>query len=273
MARRVELVAWDLGSEQGLSAQARRQIERFEPDWIFHLAAISVPEDCGSDRPTPQAVAVNVEGTRRLVELAGSLGGRPRVLFTSSSHVYAPVDPASPRVDEHAPLGPKRGYGRSKLAAEEEVCRAVQQHGCDAVIARAFQHTGPRQNPRMMLPQWAEQFARRGAGPVAIYTRDARIDLTDVRDVVRAYRLLAEQGGRGEVYNVGSGISRRTGDVLDLLCEMADPDRPLVETRPGFKQEPIADVGRLVRATGWRAEVPLEKTVSDTLSWWRGQVS
>jgi GDP-4-dehydro-6-deoxy-D-mannose reductase len=269
----VELVAWDLGAADGLRPEARRQIERFQPDWIFHLAAISVPGDCGPDQATPEATAVNVDGTRRVMELAASLAGSPRVVFTSSSHVYAPVDPRSPRVDEHAPLGPKRGYGRTKLEAEQQVRRAVTDHGCDAVIARAFQHTGPRQNPRMMLPEWAAQFARGGTRPVEIYTRDARIDLTDVRDVVRAYRLLAEQGARGEVYNVGSGIDRRTGDVLDLLREMADADRPVVETRPGLKQDPIADAGKLIRATGWRPEVPLEQTVADVLAWWRKQVS
>jgi GDP-4-dehydro-6-deoxy-D-mannose reductase len=270
---RVELVAWDLGSDEGLRPEARRQIERFEPDWIFHLAAISVPGDCGSDRPTPEATAVNVDGTRRVMELAASLAERPRVVFTSSSHVYAPVDPRFPRVDEHAPLGPKRGYGRTKLEAERQVRWAVTEHGCDAVIARAFQHTGPRQNARMMLPEWARQFARGGTEPVEIYTRDARIDLTDVRDVVRAYRLLAEHGQRGDMYNVGSGIARRTGDVLDVLRKLADPGRPVVETRPGFKQDPIADADRLVRATGWRPEVPLEQTVADVLAWWRKQVS
>lgn len=270
---RVELVAWDLGSPEGIAAEARRRIERFAPDWIFHLAALSVPRDCGSDRPTARATAVNVEGTRRVLELAGSLGGELRVLFTSSSYVYGPVDRRSPRVDETARLAPRRGYGRTKLAAEQEVRRAVERGGCDAVIARAFQHTGPGQGPQMMLPEWAEQFARGGPGPVKVHTLDARIDLTDVRDVVRAYRLLAERGARGEAYNVGSGTSRSTGEILDVLRSLADWDRPIVETRPGSKQDPIADTTRLVRATGWRATIPLEQTVADTLAWWRRQVA
>ena len=254
----VELVAWDLRSEGGIPDEARGQIERFRPDWIFHLAAISVPDDCGSGQPSAEATAVNVDGTRRVMELAASLREHPRVVFASSSHVYAPVDPRAPRVDEDAPLGPKRGYGRTKLAAEREIGRAVGQQGCDVVIARSFQHTGPRQNARMMLPQWARQFARGGTEPVEVYTRDARIDLTDVRDVVRAYRLLAGQGQSGKVYNVGSGISRRTGDVLGVLQQMADLNRPVLEIRPGFKQDPIADVSRLVGLTQWRPQVPLE---------------
>ncbi|OHB86683.1 MAG: hypothetical protein A2V98_11060 [Planctomycetes bacterium RBG_16_64_12] len=266
---RVELLAWNLGDSQGISQESLRRIEQFRPDTIYHLAALSVPEDCGQNEPVPVATAVNVAGTRRVLELAASFGWRPRVVFTSSSHVYAPVDPRSPKVREDAPLAPASAYGRTKLAAEREVCRAVEQDDCDAVIVRAFQHTGPRQNARMMLPQWAEQIARGGTEPLKVHTRDAWVDLSDVRDVVRAYRLLAEHGRRGEVYNVGSGISRRAGDILDLLQGMAEVDRPVVQSRPGFKQDPVADATRLIRATAWRAAIPLEQTVADTLAWWR----
>jgi GDP-4-dehydro-6-deoxy-D-mannose reductase len=269
LRRRVELVAWDLGSPEGLSAAARRQIEEFRPDYIYHLAALSVPEDSGDEEPLPAALEINVGGTRRVMELAASLPSRPRVLFISSSHVYAPVSRESPRLDETAPLGPGRAYGRTKLLAEGEVRRAIDEHGCDAVIARSFQHTGPRQSPRMMLPQWARQFAAGGSQPVEVYTLDAHIDLSDVRDIVRAYRLLMEGGRGAEVYNVGSGVSRRTGDVLELLRSLADPARPVVELRPGFKQDPIAQTARILHCTGWRARIPLETTVSDTLAWWR----
>ncbi len=270
LAGRVELVAWDMAAA-GLSEEACRRIERFRPGAVYHLAAISIPEDCGLAEPTLQAEAINVGGTRQVLELAARLRPRPRVLLTSTSHVYAPVPPELPRVDEDAPLGPERGYGRTKLAAEAEVCRAVERGLCDAVIVRAFQHTGPRQNARMMLPQWVRQFAAGGSQPVEVYTRDAHIDLTDVRDVVRAYCLLMEHGECGGVYNVGSGINRRSGDLLAILHDMADPRRPVVELRPGFKQDPIADTTRLVNLTGWSPEITPEQTVADTLAYWRGK--
>jgi GDP-4-dehydro-6-deoxy-D-mannose reductase len=125
----------------------------------------------------------------------------------------------------------------------------------------------------MMLPQWARQFAGGGTSPVEVLTRDAVIDLTDVRDVVRAYRLLAEKGKPDTVYNVGSGRPRRSGEVLDLLRRLADPDRPVKEIHPGEKQDPIADVSRLNQQTGWRPEVPLGQTVADTLAYWRGTLA
>jgi GDP-4-dehydro-6-deoxy-D-mannose reductase len=265
----VKLVAWDLGRADGLDDEARRRIEAFRPEVIYHLAALSVPRDCGAEEPAPAALAVNVGGTGRVLRLAASLAPSPRVLFVSSSHVYAPVDREKPRVDESSPLGPTQGYGQTKLAAEREVRRAVEQDGTDAVVVRAFQHTGPRQVEPMMLPEWVRQFAAGGGDPVEVHTCDAQIDLSDVRDVVRAYRLLAERGRRGEIYNVGSGVPRSSGDVLDILRELAAPDRPIDETQPGFKQDPIADITRLVRATGWRPLVSIDQTVADTLAYWR----
>lgn len=266
---RVDLVAWDLGGSNGPPVAARRQIEAFRPDCIYHLAALSVPKDCGEVEPAPRAAAVNVAGTRQVLELAASLPSRPRVLFTSSSHVYAPVPPELPKIDETAPLGPVRAYGRTKLAAETEVRRAIDRLGCDVVIARGFQHTGPRQNPRMMLPEWTRQFALGGPEPVEVYNLDTGIDLTDVRDVVRAYRLLMQRGLRGEVYNVGSGTNCRNGRVMELLHHLADPQRPVVELRPGRRQDAIADVTRLVKCTGWCATIALEATVADTFAWWQ----
>ncbi|MCR4413734.1 MAG: NAD(P)-dependent oxidoreductase [Thermoguttaceae bacterium] len=268
MRRAVEIVRWDLAAPEEDAGEAFSRIVAFRPEAIYHLAAISVPRQCGQTAPTPLALRVNVEGTRRVVNLAASLRPAPRVLLVSSSHVYAPVTEESPRVHEESPVGPRDAYGMTKLAAERVVREAIARDGVDAVIARSFQHTGPGQGPQMMLPQWIQQFVET-TGPVTVYTRDARIDLSDVRDVVRAYRLLIEYGARGEVYNVGSGVVRTSGEVLDVLRSLADPRRAVFESRPGRKQDPIADISRLVHTTGWRAMIPLEKTVADTLAWWR----
>lgn len=262
-------LAWDLGRPQEVSDVVRGEIERFAPNAIYHLAALSVPRHCGADQPTEQAIALNVDGTRRVLELAMQLPSRPRVLVVSSNHVYGLVDRQSYRVDENAPLAPQTAYGRTKLAAEKEVRRVVRQHGCDALIVRAFQHTGPRQVAPVMLVDWVRQFAQGGPEPVQVYNCDAHLDLCDVRDVVRAYRLLMDRGETGVAYNVGSGVNRRSGDIFEQLRRMADPGRPTRELYPGFKQEPIADLTRLVRATGWSATVPLERTLADTLDWWR----
>ncbi len=270
LAARVPLVRWDVSSPAPPRDDGYGQFTDFQPDCIYHLAALSVPDDCGQEAPTPAAQAANVDGTRRVLGLTTGLPGRPRVILASSSHVYAPVSRQAPVVDEEAPIGPGRGYGMTKLAAERLAQRAAAAGQLDAVIARAFQHTGPGQGPRMMLPQWAEQFVR-GSEPVQVYTLDAYIDLTDVRDVVRAYRLLAESGRTGVTYNIGSGVCRRSGEVLDSLRRLADASRGVVELRPGVRQDPIADHTRLTIETGWRPEIPLDRTVADVWRYWRSR--
>jgi len=272
LAGRVPVVGWDLQAAERPPGETRRTIEDFRPTVVYHLAAISIPKDCGHEEPTPAAVAINVEGTRRVVRLTAELPGRPRLFFTSSSKVYRPVTPEAPVVDEQSPVGPAGAYGKTKLDAEAAVLRGVNELGVDAVISRSFQHTGPRQNPSMMLPQWARQFAVGGDGPIEVFTRDAVFDFSDVRDTVRAYRLLAERGASGGIYNVGSGVPCRSGDVLAVLQRLAGSHRPIVELHPEPKQEAIADISRLASETGWRATIRLERTVADTLAWWQDRL-
>lgn len=263
----IEVVAWDIARSP--TATARAAVLRFAPQVIYHLAALSVPNDCGQSEPTPQARAVNVAGVTSVLELANSLPTRPRVVFVSTSHVYAAVTADSPRVSEDARLDPVNGYGRTKLEGEAEVRRAVRELGVDALIVRAFKHAGPGQSPRFMLPEWARQFADPTLDPVQVHTLDSVLDLTDVRDIVRAYRLVVEQGEAGEIFNVGSGVPRRSGELFAMLRDLADPRRSVVETRPGRRQEVLADCTRLQARTGWAPAIVLEQTIRDVWDEWR----
>lgn len=267
----VQLSSWDVGNPAAEADRIRCDLSAFSPDYIYHLAALSVPGDCGTSDPTPRAIEVNVRGTQRVLELAASLPRPPRVLFISSSHVYSKAAKEHHFFDEAAPTNPPRAYGKTKLMAEENVRRAVEQVGLDAIIVRAFQHTGPRQEPRLMLPEWAEQFARDSQDAIQVKNLNTWIDLTDVRDVVRAYRLLAERGESGGVYNVGSGMPRRTGEILEMLVKLSGSSRPTIELEAGVeKWDPIADIRRLQAATEWRPEIDLACTVRDTLKFWAG---
>jgi GDP-4-dehydro-6-deoxy-D-mannose reductase len=269
LAARVPLIACDLARPAALTA-IERHFAAFAPDAVYHLAAESVPERCGELEPTPQAQALNVGGTERLLALATRLDRRPRVLLASSSHVYAPVFAGTPPITEDYLVVPQRAYGRTKLAAEQAARRAADA-GLETVVARSFQHAGPRQRPPMMLAEWVAQFVA-GEGPVIVQSTRTRIDLCDVRDAARAYRLLVLHGRPGEAYNVGSGVSKWTEEVLEMLQRLAGP-REIVAHDRHDRYNPLADISRLQRLTGWRPEIPLEQTLADTLDWWQAHAA
>ncbi|MGH7139823.1 MAG: NAD-dependent epimerase/dehydratase family protein [Pirellulales bacterium] len=267
----IQLSRWDVGDVPG--DDVKNSLAGFAPDCIYHLAALSVPGDCGAAEPTERAIEVNVRGTERVLELAAALPSAPRVLLTSTSHVYGKATKQHPIFTEQTPLAPHRGYGKTKQMTEGAVRRAILERGLDAIVVRAFQHTGPRQEPRLMLPEWAKQLAQPGIDRIQVKHLNTWVDLSDVRDVVRAYRQLAERGESGGVYNVGSGVRRRTGDILDLLITHAGVSPAVAELQPGTdKCDPIADIHRLQAATGWRPEITLERTIADTLEYWRQRV-
>lgn len=268
LAERVPLVAWDIA--QHPSDEVQGAIRDFAPDCVYHLAAISVPAQCGKQEPTPAARAINIDGTGRVLQLAAGLAHRPRVLFVSSCKVYAPVTRESPKVREDSPCEPRQAYAQTKLAGEELAREAWQNNSLECVIARAFNHTGPGQRPEYMVPEWVAQLVAGEDGPLEVHSRDTWLDLSDVRDVVRAYRLLIERGTAGEVYNVGSGQNVNSGQILDTLQRLAGTSRDVRQSRPGEKQEPVAEITRLQSATGWHPEIPLEATLADTLAAARG---
>ena len=125
----------------------------------------------------------------------------------------------------------------------------------------------------MILPEWVRHFIESEDRPIQVGCLDTYLDLTDVRDICRAYRLLSVDGERGNVYNVGSGICRRSGDLLEIIQRCAGSHREVIELEPGIRQHPIANIARLTRDTGWKPEISLEQTVTDTLSYWRARLA
>ena len=167
-------------------------------------------------------------------------------------------------------MNPESAYGKTKLAAESIVLQAVQSRQLEACIARSFQHTGPRQQARLMVPDWACQFARE-TKTVRVQTLDSYLDLSDVRDVVRAYRAIMQQGTTGALFNVGSGTAVRSGDVCELFQQRVSQRRQIEELCPGQRQHPIANISQLQKVTDWQPTIKLTQTIEDTLSYWKAQ--
>jgi GDP-4-dehydro-6-deoxy-D-mannose reductase len=192
----------------------------------------------------------------------------------SSALVYASANEA---LTEDHPLAPTSPYGLSKLAQE---MLGVKTSGTFAVtIARAFNHVGPRQDPHFVAPGFARRIADiekgRWAPEISVGNLDARRDLTDVRDTVRAYQLILERGQPGRAYNVCSGHAISMRELLDRLIARArvpvtvkvDPAR----YRPNDTPLLLGDPRRLRDELGWAPDIPLEQTLDDLLEYWRNQ--
>jgi GDP-4-dehydro-6-deoxy-D-mannose reductase len=254
--------------------RVRAAIAAVRPSQVYHCAGI--PHLAESWRDTAGVLEGNVRATEHLLDALRRAEVACRVLVPGSASVYATsYEP----IAEDYPLAPASPYALSKLAQEELARRAVGEDGLDVVIARAFNHTGPRQTSAFVAPSMARQIAviERGATEpvIRVGNLDARRDLTDVRDIVSAYAALMASGGRGAIYNVGSGTSHRIRDVLDALLARArvpvrvesDPAR----MRPADIPVLTANCARLEQATGWRPKISFEQMLDDLLAYWRSQ--
>jgi GDP-4-dehydro-6-deoxy-D-mannose reductase len=268
------LFACDLGERDHI-ADVLREVQ---PDQLFHLAGYAA---VGRSFQEPDAAwQANLTAARNLFEAVLHWGGRPRILHVSSGLVYGEPAPSQPLMSEDCPLRPVSPYAASKAAADLAAFQYAQSSGLDIVRVRPFNHIGPRQSPEFALPHFARQIAaiERGLQPPFVETGDLspRRDLTDVRDMVRAYVLLMEKGQGGEVYNVGTGEAHSMREVLDRLLSLA---RVKVEVRQDARllraketSALRADGRKLRGTTGWAPRFSLEQTLSDTLEYWRESV-
>jgi GDP-4-dehydro-6-deoxy-D-mannose reductase len=256
-------------------AAVRAAIRELRPDRVYHCAGVAHVSESW-DSPTAP-LAVNALGTHHLLDALRRHHRSCRVLVTGSATVYA----ASPSaLTEDSPLRPDSPYGTSKLAQELLALRAAAEDGLDVVVARAFNHTGPRQMPAYMAPSVARQIASIEAGlqeaVIRVGNLDAERDLTDVRDVVAAYIALMDAGVSGEVYNVASGVGRAVRDVVETLVGLSrvavrvevDPAR----VRPIDNPRLVGDASRLRQLTGWSPTIPFEQMLLDLLNGWRAMV-
>jgi GDP-4-dehydro-6-deoxy-D-mannose reductase len=246
------------------------------PDAVYHLAGLS---DVGGSWSTPRdTFRVNAEGTLTVLQ-ACVRAGVERVLAVSSADVYGRVTLSELPLTEDNPLRPVSPYAASKTAADYVALQAHLGYGLAVMRVRAFNHLGPGQTNRFVAPALAERIALNeldGGEEVPVGNLTPRRDFTDVRDVVRAYRLLVEHGEPGEAYNVCSGHDIAIAELADrLVAKSRAPMR--LEGDPSL-QRPVdvpvlrGDFTRLHKATGWEPEIGLDQTLSDLLEEWRERV-
>ncbi|HUQ87666.1 MAG TPA: GDP-mannose 4,6-dehydratase [Vicinamibacterales bacterium] len=250
-------------------------IDAFKPSQIYHLAG--VPHIGESWANIHETFAGNVLGTHHLFDALRRSSLKPRVLITSTAFVYQPSDRA---ITEQNVIRPNSPYGTSKLAQEMLAERAWEDDGIPALIARAFNHVGPRQAPSFVTSSIARQIAEIEAGKKApllsMGNLDSQRDIMDVRDTVRAYHAMMASAMPGVPYNVCSGSAVLIRDLVELLRSKArvpitieqDPSR----FRPNDTPLVLGNHARLTADTGWAPEIPLAQTVEDLLAYWREQI-
>jgi GDP-4-dehydro-6-deoxy-D-mannose reductase len=250
-------------------------VARVKPAAIYHCAG--APHVASSWTRTPATLAANVMTTYHVLAAVRRAAHGCRVLVPGSAMVYRSSNEA---LTEDSPLGPSSPYALSKLAQEMLGRRAHDDDGADVVLTRPFNHIGPRQHPTFVASAVARQLALIEAGAVEPIVRlgnvDTRRDLTDVRDTVRAYQALMDRGRSGVVYNVCAG---RAVPIRDLVRELVSRANVRVEIRtdpallrPNDTPIVLGDARRLREETGWTPRIPMEQTLADLLTYWRGAI-
>jgi GDP-4-dehydro-6-deoxy-D-mannose reductase len=256
----------------------RAAVRRTHPEVIFHLGALS---SVGRSWDEPaRTINENAATAVNVLEAVRLEARDARVVWISSCEVYGP--PRSLPVAEEAPMAPASPYAVSKASAEMLAAVYAESFGLDLVRARPFSHSGPGQRPIFLLSSLARQVAEglaAGVPEVRVVTGnpDTRRDFTDVRDTVRAYRLLASSEVEG-AFNVSSGRSVSCAEQVQALAELVAPivvERAVdpARVRAHEVMDLRGDHTRLTAATGWEPRIPLRQTLSDTVSWWERELA
>ncbi|HLW45582.1 MAG TPA: GDP-mannose 4,6-dehydratase [Acidimicrobiales bacterium] len=245
-------------------------IEASHPDALYHLAARAHVGD--SWRDPLDVFRVNALGTAAVLAAARRAAPEATVLVVSSAEVYGTVTEDELPIAEDAPLRPATPYAASKAAAEQIALQGWRGYGQRVVVVRPFNHVGPGQAPTFAVPALARRVLdarRESSHELLVGTVTTRRDFTDVRDVVRAYRLLVDAAEPGTVYNVCSGRDIAISDVAIALMSVAGVELRMVTdpalVRPVDTPVLRGDPSLLVAATGWEPRIPFEQTLRDVL--------
>ncbi len=255
-----------------------RLLDNERPNQIYHLAAQSfVPESFENPWET---LRNNIQSQLNILHSMVKLDLDARILVVSSGEIYGPVSPDDLPIDEEQPLRPTSPYSVSKVAQDMLGLQYFLSHNVAAIRVRPFNQIGPGQSKRFVVPAFASQIAAIEAGlqePILyVGNLEARRDFTDVRDMVRAYRLVMALGEPGEVYNIGTGRAYSIREIVDIL--LLHTDAPIVVQTDPARMRPVeipiivCNPAKVKAATGWEPVYSFEQTVVDVLDDWRRRV-
>ncbi len=251
-----------------------------KPDYIFHLAALTSPSE-SFENPSG-TITNNISAQVNLLEGIRSINLNAKTLIISSADIYGLVNKKDLPIDENTPLRPTNPYAVSKLAQDFLGLQYFLSYGLKIIRVRPFNHIGPRQSSRFVIPSFAKQIAEIEKGKkdsvIHVGNLSSKRDFTDVRDMVSAYLLSLEKGELGDVYNIGRGVSYEISEMLDMLLSLSNKkieikvevDKSLI--RPKDDPELVCDINKFAGQTGWEPKIDIEKTLKDTIDYWRNIV-
>lgn len=249
------------------------------PDVVFHLAAQS---SVALSWKKPQLTAeINVIGAINVLEALRECSKKDiRLVMIGSGEEYGFIREGACPLKESEPLHPGNIYAATKICQEMTGEIYARAYSMDIVMVRAFNHSGPKQADIFVISDFCHQIAEIEAGkrePVmSVGNLSAKRDFTDVRDVVRAYRLLGENGKSGKIYNVGRGNAVEIQYILDTALSLSEKEIEVKRDPNKMRASDIPiiepDVSQIFSDTGWKAEISMEQTINDTLAYWRSMV-
>ncbi len=271
---RVQVVEIDLMD----GAAVHQLVHDIRPDLLFHLAAQAhVPSSFEDPAGT---LMTNIGMQLNLLEAIRAANLDPVILVVGTGEEYGAVQPGEIPINETVPLRPVNPYAVSKVAQDMLAYQYYAAHQLKTIRMRPFNHIGPRQSDGYAPTAFAHQIARIEADlqppVVQVGNLQAQRDFTDVRDIVRAYRLAVERGEPGAVYNLGSGQPVAIQTILDILLSLShlqidvqpDPQR----MRPADVPVIACDATCFRQRTGWAPRISLKETLYDVLEDWRARV-
>lgn len=276
-----EVTGLDLQAGEGVVAadllnaeQVREIVAQVNPGAVFHLAGqASVAKSWSIPQKT---VEINVIAAINLMEAVRAVNPACRMVMVGSSDQYGNLGAAGSKVTEDLATNPQTPYAVSKMAQEEMARVYVRAYGMNICMTRSFNHGGAGQRKGFLIPDFASGVVaveRGESSCLRVGNLTARRDFTHVRDIVRAYRLIAEKGRSGEVYNVGSGITYSAQEILDKLCALANCPIPVeqdpAKMRPSDTPVICCDHTKLTRDTGWKPRIQMEETLLQVFTEWR----
>ena len=272
----LDLIAdeWTIAGDILNPEQLRGILRAVQPDVVFHLAGQA---NVALSWKIPQKTfELNTIGLINLLEGLRQEKPDAKVVGIGSSDQYGNIGTLGTCVSEETPMKPQTPYAVSKKAQEEIAAIYANAYGMQICMTRSFNHAGAGQKQGFLIPDFASGIARVEAGKaefLLVGNLTAKRDFTHVKDIVRAYRLIAERGRSGEVYNIGSQVVYCAQEILDRLLEMAACEVPVrqdpTKLRPSDTPVICCDRSKLTRDTGWKPEIGLDEILSEVLDEWR----